>query len=166
MQDISNSCEERTRARQSIATVSAFQTRKIPWPTSSQPCPSLTMNRTNAGEIYSFHTGGTNLLRCDGSVTFLRSTATIGIVAALITRDHGEVLPHFSKKTSCASHRPIRGKMLLNQATGRLRKSSGLCCFLRKVPENRLLAAPWHRACFNQKQATRTVSGRVELEES
>jgi prepilin-type N-terminal cleavage/methylation domain-containing protein/prepilin-type processing-associated H-X9-DG protein len=53
------------------------------------------VNCTNEGEIYAFHTGGVNVVRADGSVAFVRDTATIGVVAALITRAHGEVLPDY-----------------------------------------------------------------------
>jgi prepilin-type N-terminal cleavage/methylation domain-containing protein len=43
------------------------------------------------GQLYSFHTGGINGLRADGSVRFLRDTVTPGVLAALITREGGEV---------------------------------------------------------------------------
>ncbi len=54
---------------------------------------TLAINGTNDGEPYAFHPGGLNALRADGSVFFLKSTVTVGIVAALITASHGEVLP-------------------------------------------------------------------------
>jgi prepilin-type N-terminal cleavage/methylation domain-containing protein/prepilin-type processing-associated H-X9-DG protein len=61
----------------------------------SDPTATLTLalNGTNDGEAYSQHTGGLNILRADGSVFFIRSSATVGVVAALITGSHGEVLP-------------------------------------------------------------------------
>lgn len=51
------------------------------------------VNCTNEGEPYALHTNGLNMLRVDGSVTFLSQTISVGIVAALITRNNGEVLP-------------------------------------------------------------------------
>jgi prepilin-type processing-associated H-X9-DG protein len=51
------------------------------------------INCTNEGEPYSLHNGGLNLLRGDGSVVFLNENVTVGIVAALITRAFGEVIP-------------------------------------------------------------------------
>ena len=42
------------------------------------------------GQIYAFHTGGANTLRADGSVTFLRSSTDIRILAALVSRNGGE----------------------------------------------------------------------------
>ena len=56
---------------------------------------SKAINGTNDAEPYSFHTGGVNVLRCDGSVAFLRDSATVGLVAALITRSNGEVLTDY-----------------------------------------------------------------------
>jgi prepilin-type N-terminal cleavage/methylation domain-containing protein/prepilin-type processing-associated H-X9-DG protein len=56
---------------------------------------TLAVNGTNQAEPYSFHTGGINVLRADGSVYFLRQTVTVGVVAGLLTRSHGEVLPDY-----------------------------------------------------------------------
>lgn len=53
------------------------------------PCA---INCTNNNEIYGFHTGGVLMLMADGSVRFVRQTAKISIVAALITRDGGEIV--------------------------------------------------------------------------
>ena len=50
------------------------------------------MNCTNNGEIYSFHTGGANTLFGDGSVRLLRENISVGVMAALITRNGGEVI--------------------------------------------------------------------------
>ena len=55
------------------------------------PCP---MNCTNDNELYSFHTGGVNVLFGDGSVRFLSSNLTLSTLAALITRAGGEVPPN------------------------------------------------------------------------
>lgn len=43
------------------------------------------------GQIYSFHVGGANGLRADGSVQWLAESAPPGVVAALVTRAGGEV---------------------------------------------------------------------------
>jgi prepilin-type N-terminal cleavage/methylation domain-containing protein/prepilin-type processing-associated H-X9-DG protein len=56
---------------------------------------TLAVNGTNAAEPYAFHSGGINALRADGSVFFLRQSVTVGVVAALITRNNGEVLPDY-----------------------------------------------------------------------
>src|SRR5262249_8342375 len=53
------------------------------------PC---VVNCINAGEIYSFHPGGANTLFADGAVHFLKAGTDINIVAALLTRNNGEVL--------------------------------------------------------------------------
>ncbi|MCX7665148.1 MAG: DUF1559 domain-containing protein [Gemmataceae bacterium] len=42
------------------------------------------------GQIYAFHTGGANALFADGSVRFLRSSLSIRVLAALVTRNGGE----------------------------------------------------------------------------
>jgi prepilin-type N-terminal cleavage/methylation domain-containing protein/prepilin-type processing-associated H-X9-DG protein len=51
------------------------------------------INCTNGNEIYSFHTGGANVLFADGSVHFLKATTNINIVVALMTRSNNEVIP-------------------------------------------------------------------------
>ena len=50
------------------------------------------MNCNNNDEIYGFHSGGTNVLRADGSVSFLRESVAAGVVAALISRAGGETV--------------------------------------------------------------------------
>jgi prepilin-type N-terminal cleavage/methylation domain-containing protein/prepilin-type processing-associated H-X9-DG protein len=50
------------------------------------------MNCTNNGEIYSFHTGGANVVFVDGHVRFLREGMDIRVLARLITRAGGEVV--------------------------------------------------------------------------
>jgi len=50
------------------------------------------VNCTNDSEIYSFHSGGANLVMMDGSVRFLKQTTDITIVAALLTKEGGEVI--------------------------------------------------------------------------
>lgn len=55
-------------------------------------CP---MNCTNDGEVYSFHTGGANAVFVDGHVRFLREGMDIRVLARLITRAGGEVVPDY-----------------------------------------------------------------------
>jgi prepilin-type processing-associated H-X9-DG protein len=57
----------------------------------SHPGPCA-INCTNDREIYSFHPGGANTLFADGSVHFLGADINIRILAALVTRDGGEVV--------------------------------------------------------------------------
>jgi prepilin-type N-terminal cleavage/methylation domain-containing protein/prepilin-type processing-associated H-X9-DG protein len=49
------------------------------------------VNVNNAWQIYSFHPGGVNTLRGDGSVQFMQESIGPPILAALITRAGGEV---------------------------------------------------------------------------
>ncbi|MBM3994415.1 MAG: DUF1559 domain-containing protein [Planctomycetes bacterium] len=55
----------------------------------SNPGPCA-VNCSNNNEIYSFHTGGANVVLGDGSVRFLSTSVSIRIVAAMITRSGGE----------------------------------------------------------------------------
>jgi prepilin-type N-terminal cleavage/methylation domain-containing protein/prepilin-type processing-associated H-X9-DG protein len=50
------------------------------------------VNCNNVNQIYSFHTSGANVLKGDGSVAFLRSSISAGILGALVTRAGGEPL--------------------------------------------------------------------------
>jgi prepilin-type N-terminal cleavage/methylation domain-containing protein/prepilin-type processing-associated H-X9-DG protein len=50
------------------------------------------VNCNNANQIYAFHTGGANTLRADGSVQFLSEAIAPGVLAALVTRNGGEVV--------------------------------------------------------------------------
>jgi|688.fasta_scaffold25396_10 prepilin-type N-terminal cleavage/methylation domain-containing protein/prepilin-type processing-associated H-X9-DG protein len=50
------------------------------------------MNGNNYFEYYSFHSGGCNFLKCDGSVRFLAESLPIATMAALVTRAGGEVV--------------------------------------------------------------------------
>ena len=61
----------------------------------TRPQRTMAINGTNDSEPYSLHPGGVNALRADDSIVFLKNSVTIGIVAALITRDQGEVLPDY-----------------------------------------------------------------------
>ena len=49
------------------------------------------INVTNHAAPYAFHTGGVNVLRCDGSVSFLRDSTSGPVLIALVTRAGGEV---------------------------------------------------------------------------
>jgi prepilin-type N-terminal cleavage/methylation domain-containing protein/prepilin-type processing-associated H-X9-DG protein len=53
------------------------------------PCA---INCSNEQEVFSFHPGGANAVFADGSVHFLKSSMTLRILAALVTRDGGEVV--------------------------------------------------------------------------
>lgn len=46
-----------------------------------------------SGDFYSFHAGGVNISFADGSVHFIAQTIPITTLAALITRDGGEMIP-------------------------------------------------------------------------
>jgi len=50
------------------------------------------INVTNHMAPYSFHTGGVNTLRCDGSIVFLRQSITAPVLMGLVTRNGGEVV--------------------------------------------------------------------------
>ena len=50
------------------------------------------VNCVNADQLYSFHTGGANVLFADGAVHFLHNAVSIRVVAALATRAGGEVV--------------------------------------------------------------------------
>jgi prepilin-type processing-associated H-X9-DG protein len=45
-----------------------------------------------AGQIYSFHPGGANLLRADGSVDFVKQAISPRLLGALVTRKGGETI--------------------------------------------------------------------------
>lgn len=55
------------------------------------------INVTNGGgaggyQMYSFHSGGVNVLRCDGSVSFMRDNINPAALGALVSRAGGEVV--------------------------------------------------------------------------
>jgi prepilin-type N-terminal cleavage/methylation domain-containing protein/prepilin-type processing-associated H-X9-DG protein len=54
------------------------------------PCA---VNCTNASEVYSFHTGGANIVYGDGSVRFLSPSTDINTLVWIFTRSGGEVIP-------------------------------------------------------------------------
>jgi prepilin-type processing-associated H-X9-DG protein len=49
------------------------------------------INCNNTNQIYGFHTGGANVLRADGSAHFMSDSTAPGIVAAMVSRNGGEV---------------------------------------------------------------------------
>lgn len=51
------------------------------------------INCTNDSEFYAFHTGGINVCLADGSVRFIRSSISAATLAALVTRDSGDIVP-------------------------------------------------------------------------
>jgi prepilin-type N-terminal cleavage/methylation domain-containing protein/prepilin-type processing-associated H-X9-DG protein len=55
------------------------------------PCA---INCSNDNGPYSFHTGGINLLFCDGSVRFVRTSVTVATFSALVTFAGQETLPN------------------------------------------------------------------------
>lgn len=50
------------------------------------------VNCTNDREVYSFHSGGANVVLADGHVRFLGASIDIRVFAKLVTRDGGEVV--------------------------------------------------------------------------
>jgi len=58
--------------------------------TNNGPCM---INCNNGNSIYSFHTGGASVVMADGSVRFLRQSASADVVAGMITRAGGELVP-------------------------------------------------------------------------
>jgi len=56
------------------------------------PCA---LNCNNDGEVFAFHPGGASAVFADGSVRFLRAGMDIRVLAGLITRAGGEVVPDF-----------------------------------------------------------------------
>jgi prepilin-type N-terminal cleavage/methylation domain-containing protein/prepilin-type processing-associated H-X9-DG protein len=66
------------------------------WRRGGGPDATCAVNCINGSEVYSFHQGGANVVMADGSVHFLKATATIQLLRALITRASREtVSPDF-----------------------------------------------------------------------
>jgi prepilin-type N-terminal cleavage/methylation domain-containing protein/prepilin-type processing-associated H-X9-DG protein len=63
----------------------------LPSGTTEPPAGCASINVSNVNGLYSFHSGGVNVGMGDGSVRFLRDSTAPGVLAALITRDGGEV---------------------------------------------------------------------------
>lgn len=57
-------------------------------------CPWTTLNCGPNEEIFSFHSGGANVVMCDGSLRFLRDSTNGATLRALLTVDGGEVTPN------------------------------------------------------------------------
>ncbi|HEX4612770.1 MAG TPA: DUF1559 domain-containing protein [Urbifossiella sp.] len=55
-----------------------------------QPGPCI-MNCSNDHLLYSFHTGGVNVLFCDGSVRFVTESVTSNVFIDMVTRAYGEI---------------------------------------------------------------------------
>ncbi len=53
---------------------------------------STTFGTDGTGQVYSFHTGGTNTLMGDGAVKFLPATTDIRSLARMVTRNGGEII--------------------------------------------------------------------------
>jgi prepilin-type N-terminal cleavage/methylation domain-containing protein/prepilin-type processing-associated H-X9-DG protein len=56
------------------------------------PNRSCVINCSNDVGLYAFHSGGANVVLCDGSVHFLASGISLPTMIALVTRANGEVL--------------------------------------------------------------------------
>jgi prepilin-type N-terminal cleavage/methylation domain-containing protein/prepilin-type processing-associated H-X9-DG protein len=56
--------------------------------------PDPRFGTDGTGQIYGFHSGGVNALLGDGSVRFIKQTIQLRTLAALITRNGGEVVPN------------------------------------------------------------------------
>jgi prepilin-type N-terminal cleavage/methylation domain-containing protein/prepilin-type processing-associated H-X9-DG protein len=61
-------------------------------PTNAFPGPCA-VNCDNGEDIYSFHSGGANILMADGAVRFLRATASLNTVALLLSPNDALVAP-------------------------------------------------------------------------
>jgi prepilin-type N-terminal cleavage/methylation domain-containing protein len=56
-------------------------------------CVNVTNGNQNThNQIYSFHTGGTNMLRGDGGVMFITGSITPVVLSSLVSRNGGEVI--------------------------------------------------------------------------
>jgi prepilin-type processing-associated H-X9-DG protein len=61
-------------------------------PTQNFPGPCL-VNCHNGQDIYSFHSGGANILMGDGTVRFLRQSTPYDTTVMLVVRNDGFVIP-------------------------------------------------------------------------
>jgi prepilin-type N-terminal cleavage/methylation domain-containing protein/prepilin-type processing-associated H-X9-DG protein len=57
----------------------------------TSPAGCNAIGASNDHSFYSFHTGGVNAVRCDGSVSFMPNSTAPAVVAALISKNGGEV---------------------------------------------------------------------------
>jgi prepilin-type processing-associated H-X9-DG protein len=65
---------------------------RTPKPDGTIPFGRCAVNCTNDREVYSFHSGGANVVFADGNVRFLSESIDISVLAALVTRAGGEVV--------------------------------------------------------------------------
>lgn len=72
--------------------ISGFDPSWVPGTTLPTAGPCV-VNCINDKEIYSFHSGGANICMADGSIRFLKTTATLDLALSLLTRNRGEVVP-------------------------------------------------------------------------
>jgi prepilin-type N-terminal cleavage/methylation domain-containing protein/prepilin-type processing-associated H-X9-DG protein len=63
--------------------------------TLTTPARPSAVNVINDSEMYSFHIGGAQVLMCDGSVRFISENISAAVLAALATRNVGEVVSDF-----------------------------------------------------------------------
>lgn len=67
----------------------------------SGPCTMTTVtapygiNMTNDSEMYAFHVGGAHVLMCDGAVRFISSNIAASTLAAMATRNTGDIVGDF-----------------------------------------------------------------------
>lgn len=73
-------------------TGGAFASASSPVVTAAAATRTKAVNCSNDDEIYAFHSGGANLVRCDGSVFLMSESADLQVVGSLITRAAGEVV--------------------------------------------------------------------------
>jgi prepilin-type N-terminal cleavage/methylation domain-containing protein/prepilin-type processing-associated H-X9-DG protein len=84
--DLNNNCRNGLRA------YDASLARPLPASTAVPPgCGAINVNNTDS--LYSFHTGGVNILLGDGSVSFLRDSTAPAILGLMIIRDDGITIP-------------------------------------------------------------------------
>ncbi len=80
-------------------TTTAFQiinnTNTSPGTDGPDGCWKLTNNCGPNDEIFSFHPGGANVVFADGHVAFLRESLSPVVVASLVSRSGGEVIPDY-----------------------------------------------------------------------
>ena len=83
------------------ASADALTTGKASCTVPSGPCSLTTVptpyavNMTNDSEMYAFHVGGAQILLCDGSVRFISQNIGAATLAALATRNVGDLVGDF-----------------------------------------------------------------------
>lgn len=56
------------------------------------PLPATTRNFLGTGEVYSFHTGGANIVFGDGALRFMSQNVSLDEFARMVTRESGEII--------------------------------------------------------------------------